>query len=137
LPADGTYRLVASNALFGMGGAYELTLERTEMVVEGTLTYGETMSATLEPGTRHHWLFEGGEGDVVTISMIAVSEGMDTYLELFAPDGVRVMSDDDGGGEANAEISAFELPMGGTYRIIARGYDDVDVGEYELALTGL
>ncbi len=136
LPADGTYRLVASNALFS-GGAYELTLERTEMVVEGTLTYGETMSATLEPGTRHHWLFEGGEGDVVTISMTAVSEDMDTYLELFAPDGVRVMSDDDGGGEANAEISAFELPMSGTYRIIARGYDDVDVGEYELALTGL
>ena len=136
LPADGIYRLVASNALFGMGRAYELTLERTEMVVEGTLTYGETMSATLEPGTRHHWLFEGGERDVVTISMTAVSEDMDTYLELFAPDGVRVMSDDDGGGEANAEISAFELPMSGTYRIIARGYDDVDVGEYELALTG-
>ena len=136
LPADGTYRLVASNALFS-GGAYELTLEQTEMVIEGTLTYGETTNATLEPGTRHHWLFEGGEGDTVTISMTAVNEDMDTYLELFAPDGVRVISDDDGGGEANAEISAFELPMSGIYRIIARGYDDVDVGEYELALTGL
>ena len=135
LPADGTYRLVASNALFG-GGAYELTLERTEMVIEGTLTYGETMSATLEPGTRHHWLFEGEEGDVVTISMIAVNDDMDTYLELFAPDGVRVMSDDDSGGEANAEISTFELPLSGTYRIIARGYDDIDVGEYELTLVG-
>ena len=45
----------------------------------------------LEPGTRHHWVFEGEAGDVVSISMLAVSEGMDTYLELFAPNGVRVM----------------------------------------------
>ncbi len=136
LPADGAYRIVASSGMFGAAGAYGLALERVEMVVEGTLTYGETMSATLESGTRHHWLFEGEEGDVVTISMTAVGGDMDAYLELFAPDGVRVMTDDDSGGDANAEISTFELPLSGTYRIIARGYDDGDVGEYELALTG-
>jgi len=136
LPADGVYRIVAGAGMFGAAGAYGLTLERTEMVIEGILTYGETMSATLEPGTRHHWLFEGEEGDVVTISMTTVTEDMDAYLELFAPDGMRVMTDDDSGGDSNAELSAFELPLGGTYRIIARGYDDGDVGEYELALTG-
>ncbi|MDY6877637.1 MAG: hypothetical protein SWK90_15755 [Chloroflexota bacterium] len=136
LPADGVYRIVASNALFGVAEAYELTLERTEMVIEGTLTYGDVLRATLESGTRHHWLFEGEEGDVVTISMIAVNDDIDTYLELFAPNGVRVMSDDDSGGEANAEISTFELPLSGDYRIVARGYDDIDVGEYELTLIG-
>ena len=136
LPAGGAYRIVASSGMFGAAGAYELALERAEMVVEGTLTYGETMSATLESGTRHHWLFEGEEGDVVTISMTAVGGDMDAYLELFAPDGVRVMTDDDSGGDANAEISTFELLLSGTYRIIARGYDDGDVGEYELALNG-
>ena len=136
LPADGIYRILVSNAAFGLGGAYELTLEQTGMVTEGTLAYGETVSVTLPAGTRHHWLFEGQEGDVVTISMTAVNEDMDTYLELFAPDGVRVTTDDDSGGEANAEISTFELPLNGTYRIIARGYGDQDAGEYVLALTG-
>lgn len=135
LPADGIYRIVTRNA-FGLGGAYELALEQTEMVTEGTLAYGETVSTTLKTGTRHHWLFEGAEGDVVTISMVAVNEDMDTFLELFAPDGVRVMTNDDSGGESNAEISTFELPLSGTYRIIARGYGDKDVGEYVLALTG-
>jgi len=136
LPADGIYRIVAVGGLFGAAGAYKITVERTEMVVDGVLTYGEVVDATLEPGTRQHWLFEGEQGDIVTISMTAVTESMDTYLELFAPDGVRVMTDDDGGGDDNAEIFEFELPLGGTYRIIARGYDDDDVGEYELALVG-
>jgi len=134
LPADGAYRIVAQGALFDIAGVYELTLERTEMVVEGTLVYGETVNATLEPGKRHHWLFEGQAGDIVAISMTA--ENMDTFLELFAPDGVRVMVDDDSGGDSHAKILAFVLPLSGTYRIVARGYGDDDVGGYELTLTG-
>jgi len=136
LPVDGTYRIVAQGALFETVGMYELTLERTEMVVEGVLTYGDTLNATLKRDQRHHWLFEGRAGDVVTISMTASIADMDTFLELFAPDGVRVLTDDDGGGDSNAQISAFELPLSGTYRIIARGYSDEDVGEYKLTLTG-
>ena len=135
LPADGIYCIVTRNA-FGLGGAYELTLEQTEMVTQGTLAYGETVSVTLPAGTRHHWLFEGQEGDVIAISMVAVNEDMDTFLELFAPDGVRVMTNDDSDGEANARITTFELPLSGTYRIIARGYGDEDAGKYVLALTG-
>jgi hypothetical protein len=136
LPVEGTYRVVARGGAFGATGAYVLTLTQTEMVVQSTLAYSDTVQATLEPGTRHHWLFEGQEGDVVSISMAAVGGDMDTYLELFAPDGVRVATDDDGGGGSNATIVVFELPLSGTYRIIARGHSDEDVGEYELALTG-
>jgi hypothetical protein len=105
-------------------------------VLQGTLAYSDTVDAFLEPGTRHHWVFEGEAGDVVSISMLAVSEGMDTYLELFAPNGVRVMVDDDSGTGSDAAIVAFELPLSGIYRIIARGHGDEDVGEYELRLVG-
>jgi hypothetical protein len=136
LPSSGDYRVVALSGLFSAAGKYELTLERTDMVVEGVLSYGDTVDVILEPGTRHHWLFEGRAGDVVTISMTASDEDMDAYLELFAPDGVRVMTDDDGGGDGDAEIAGFELPLNGTYRIIARGYADDDGGEYALSLTG-
>lgn len=133
LPSDGAYSVVTRGGEFGATGAYTLALELTEMVVRGTLAYDDSVSATLEPDTRHHWLFDGEEGDVVSISM---SGELDAYLELFAPDGVRVAVDDDGGGGSNAAIVAFELPLGGTYRIITRGHDDHDVGEYELMLVG-
>jgi hypothetical protein len=136
LPVEGAYRVVARGGEFGATGAYSLTLEQPEMVVQGTLTYSDTVHATLEPGTRHHWLFEGQEGDVVSILMNGEGDGMDTYLELFAPDGVQVAIDDDSGDGSAAAILAFELPLSGTYRIIARGHDDEDVGRYELALIG-
>jgi catechol 2,3-dioxygenase-like lactoylglutathione lyase family enzyme len=136
LPAEGTYRVVVRGGEFGSTGTYVLALVQTELVVQGTLAYSDTVDALLEPGTRHHWVFEGEAGDVVSISMTAASEGMDTYLELFAPGGVRVMVDDDGGAGSDAAIVAFELPLSGIYRIIARGHDDEDVGEYQLTLMG-
>ncbi|MBN1978096.1 MAG: PPC domain-containing protein [Anaerolineae bacterium] len=136
LPVDGTYRVVARGGEFGATGAYVLALMQTELVLQGTLAYSDTVDALLEPGTRHHWVFEGVAGDVVGISMAAVSEGMDTYLELFAPNGVRVMVDDDSGAGSDAALVAFELPLSGVYRIIARGHGDDDVGEYELRLVG-
>jgi hypothetical protein len=133
LPSDGTYSVVTRGGEFGATGAYTLALELTEMVVQGTLVYDSSVSTTLTPNTRHHWLFEGEEGDDVSISM---SGELDAYLELFAPNGVRVAVDDDGGGGSDAAIVAFELPLSGTYRIIARGHDDHDVGGYELTLIG-
>lgn len=132
LPLTGTYSVVTRGGEFGATGAYTLTLELTEMVVQGTLAYDDSVSAALELHTRHHWLFDGEEGDVVSISM---SGELDVYLELFAPDGVRVAADDDSGGGSDAAIVGFELPLSGTYRIIARGHDDQDVGEYELTLV--
>jgi hypothetical protein len=133
LPSDGDYSVVTRGGEFGATGAYTLALELTEIVVQGTLVYDGSVSATLEPNTRHHWLFDGEEGDIVSVSM---SGELDAYLELFAPNGVRVAVDDDGGEGSDAAIVAFELPLSGTCRIIARGHDDKDVGEYELTLIG-
>lgn len=135
LPSSGTYRIVASG-VGGGSGSYELNLEQVELIVEGTLVYGDEMTATLDPGKRHNWLFEGDEGDVVTISMVALDESLDAYLELFSPSGERLTTDDDSGGNSNAMLSEFELPETGTYRILARGFGGSSAGEYELALTG-
>jgi hypothetical protein len=135
LPRTGTYRVVARGYNEEQQGRYELALEMVELEIQGNLIYDQVASATLEPGGRHHWLFEGEVGDVVSISMVAVDGDMDTYLELFAPDGEWVMSDDDSGGDSNAAILEFELPLTGTYRVLARGYSNADTGDYELSLT--
>ena len=135
LPHTGIYRVVARGYGNDDAGEYRLTLEQAQLEIEGNLTYGQVASATLKPGTRHHWLFEGEQGDIVTISVTAVDKDMDTFLELFAPNGEQVMTDDDSGGGSNAAILEFELPLTGTYRVTARGFSDYDEGRYELILT--
>ena len=136
LPQTGTYRVVARSFSGGQAGDYTITLEMTQLEIAGTLVYDQAVSATLEPGDRHHWLFEGQAGDVVTIAIIAVNEDMDTYLELYDPDGEQVWTDDDSGGDSNAAIIEFELLLDGDYRVVARGYNSYATGDYELTLTG-
>ncbi len=136
LTHTGTYRVVARAYNEEQAGEYEITLEMVELEIEGTLVYDQVTTATLEPDERHYWLFEGQAGDVVSISMIATGEDLDTYLELFAPSGEQVVVDDDSGGDSNAAILEFELPLDGTFRIVARGYNEYGAGEYELTLTG-
>jgi hypothetical protein len=135
LTDTGPYRVVARGYNDEQAGAYELVLELVELTIQGTLTPDLPVTASLEPGQRHNWLFEGQEGEIVSISMTGIEEGLDAFLELYAPGGEQVTTDDDSGGESNAAILDFELPVSGTYRVIARGYAGPDMGEYELALT--
>jgi hypothetical protein len=136
LSHTGTYRVVARGYSDVHTGEYQLTLEVAQLEAEGNLIPGQAIVATLEPGSRQHWLFEGESGDIVTISMIALDDDLDAYLELFAPDGEQVATDDDSGGGFNAAILEFELPLTGTYRVVARSYSEYSTGEYELTLTG-
>ncbi len=135
LTDTGPHRVVARGYNDEQAGAYELTLEMVELTIQGTLTPGQPVTARVEPGQRHHWLFQGQAGEVVSITMTAMEKEMDAFLELFAPGGERVAADDDSGGDSNAAILDFELPTTGTYRVVARGYAGTDTGEYGLALT--
>jgi hypothetical protein len=135
LTDTGPYRVVGRGYNDEQAGAYELTLEMVELTIQGTLTPDLPVTARVEPGQRHNWLFEGQQGKVVSISMTAMESGLDAFLALYAPGGEQVATDDDSGGDYNAAILDFELPIAGTYRVIARGYAGTDTGEYELALT--
>jgi hypothetical protein len=135
LTDTGPHRVVARGYNDEQAGAYELTLEMVELTIQGTLVPDLPVTARVEPGQRHNWLFEGQEGEVVSISMTAMETGLDSFLELFAPGGEQVATDDDSGGDSDAAILDFHLPAAGTYRVIARGYTEMDAGEYELALT--
>jgi hypothetical protein len=136
LPASGAYRIVARGYDIEDAGGYTLQVESVELVMEGALVYGQTVVGSLEEGERQYWTFDGRNGDVITISMTAFDEELAAFLELVAPDGRQVASDDDSGGGANAEIRAVELPLTGAYRVVARGYSRMSAGKYELTLTG-
>lgn len=133
LPTTGVYRVLARGYGENDAGAYRITVERVELKIQGRLSYGQTITATLEANTRHHWQFEGKEGDTVTISMKLLKGELDPHLELFAPGGELVATDDDSGGESNAEIY-YTLPLTGVYRVVARSYKPDAAGTYQLTL---
>ncbi|MBN1954726.1 MAG: PPC domain-containing protein [Anaerolineae bacterium] len=132
LPETGHYRIV-TRAYGSDVGEYELTLEQVEIELQ-TIAYDQTVRDELErAGARDYWVFAGEEGDIVRISMVGLGDFLDTYLELYGPDGSLLIADDDGGGDLSALILDFSLPQSGDYRIVARAYGSYS-GEYELTL---
>jgi hypothetical protein len=98
----------------------------------GPIKYGQMISAELQ-ASQDRWTFFGEAGDVVTIAMN--STDFDAYLELYGPDEAELTRDDDSGGNLNALIGAFPLPVDGTYTIVARSFSSSAEGAYTLELS--
>jgi len=131
LPVTGTYRISALSYA-SQSGPYTLTLEKVPVTVQ-SIAYGQTLTGTLTADAPYgYWTFEGTEGDRVTISMVGI-RAMDTYLELYGPDGLYLIGDDDSGAEGSALILDYVLPATGVYRIAGRSLDET--GPYTLSLT--
>lgn len=100
---------------------------------EDVLTYGSAGEGTLGVGEKAVWVFEGSAGDEVSISAEAFDNTqMDTYLEVYDPNGARLATNDDGGDGANALIEALELPVDGVYTIEVNSLNGE--GDYTLRL---
>jgi len=130
LPASGTYTIVA-RSYSSQSGRYDLTLQK---VTIGAIAYGSTVVGRLTGETpQEYWAFEGAAGDTVRIEMIGRGDLLDTYLELYGPDGQLLTENDDSGPRYSALIDGYTLPTDGTYRIVARSYDG-ELGAYQLSL---
>ena len=91
--------------------------------------------AVLLPGQADRWSFEAQAGDFVTLQ--TQSTLLDTYLELYAPNGELVIADDDSGGGLNAAIPDFPIQESGVYevRVASAQADSNQSGVYEITLT--
>lgn len=107
---------------------------------EGSLVYGESVEGELSDNvTEQFWLFEGEEGDVVTISMTAEDESeLDTWVWLYDPNEIPLIDNDDieAGENLNSEISDFELPEDGEYIIRATRISGEGAYSLSLKLSG-
>lgn len=134
LPADGVYTIVGA-PLGGTGeGAFTLSLELAETE---TLEYGDSVSGEIaEDGSSVFYIFEGEEGDVVQISMVAEDgDELDTLLAISGADGTTLaLNDDDSTGavEGRNSFIELELPEDGFYVIYATRFSGE--GEFELTL---
>jgi hypothetical protein len=144
LPADGPYRVVASSITQGATGGYTIRVEEPKdlatLPTEGrSVDLGQTTFGALsasdpivtEGRQGQAWAFQGAAGSSVTIDL--VSEEFDSYLYLAGPGLSQPLSDDDGGGELHARITAT-LPASGTYRIIASALGSGVSGSYTLSV---
>ena len=150
LPADGTYRIVATSYRSGEQGEY--TLEVTEgagqQVAEGAapsgggaIAAGQTQRGTLARGDDtlrtgeliDTWRFQGRRGQRVNVRLS--SGDFDAYLLMRGP-GFTADNDDDPGerGTHDSRIDTI-LPADGEYRIIATSYRSSESGAYTLSLS--
>lgn len=90
----------------------------------------------------HEWTFSGSAGDTVSIFMdanAADAGGLDSFLQLSAPDGAIIATNDDADGfTVNAAIIDVTLPADGDYTIIASRFGQesgFSEGEYTLTLN--
>lgn len=95
------------------------------------IAYGARRNDSVTSSSGDRWTFRGSAGDWVEITMS--SNNMDSYLELYAPNGQRIASNDDGGSNLNSRIYLSRLPQSGIYTIVARGFEG-DTGTYRLTL---
>jgi hypothetical protein len=146
LPATGTYTAVVSGFSEGRsGGRYTIALATSAAPAapgrSARITVGQRLAGRLERGDQPRpeegyqdlWEFDGRRGQDVTIELR--SPAFDTYLELQDPHGVTVAENDDGFGEGTDSFVSAHLSRDGRYRIVVRGYGEVEAtGLYELAL---
>jgi hypothetical protein len=112
---------------------------------KGTLAAEAQRRATLgEDEAFHAWTFLVGEEADVTVETSPGREGdpLDTVLYLYQRGeegawGRYLVKNDDGGGHADGGFSSIERRLEpGQYRIIVKGYQAGDRGEYTVKVSG-
>ncbi len=106
----------------------------------GTATLVITPEALLgnairQTGEEHRYTFSAEAGQAVTIDMQAATGGaLDSYLELYGPDGALLITNDDGGAGVDSLIANYVLPQSGEYTILAAGFNRASLGSYAISM---
>lgn len=83
-----------------------------------------------------HFSFDAQQGQ--RVSFLLGSDAFDSFLELRAPDGRTLVTDDDGGGALNSRIPAragfYTLPQSGRFTLIARSLGTRAAGAFTLTM---
>lgn len=137
--SSGRYQILASG-WSTTTGQYSLkaTVEIQSDNEDGRwLPYDQSVSGKINNNTdTDTYYFNGVAGRIITISMWKFNSNLDSYLLLYNPAGSEVAFNDDGGGNRNAMIS-ITLSNTGVYRVVARSWNSLSNGEYQMRLTSL
>ena len=138
LPDAGRYRIEAK-AINNQTGAYTLR------VIAGAgsrdpddnrwLEHDRWLDGRITPQTDEDaYFFNGIAGRIVGIRMNRTDGNLDSFLELYDPNGSRIATNDNGGGTDNNAWLVAVLPRNGVYRVKARSYQQQTTGAYRIRL---
>jgi hypothetical protein len=135
LLVDDARYFVQVDEFFEKSGRYTLSLSLTDeplLSTGGRLRIGQTVESELL-GSQHIWSFEGTAEQIVSIVLQPEDEKFDAILNVYGPDGKRLVALDEG-FSGDAEIATgLELPITGEYIIVVLGFAD-EGGAYSLSL---
>lgn len=143
LSASGRYHIIAQG-YSASTGAYTLRLNRMNnscsQDCQGDprwIAFGQTLAGVIDNnGDTDTYFFNGTGGRAVKISMNRTDGSLDSFVELYNANGVRINYNDDSGGNQNSLLT-HTLPADGTYRILARSFSSGSSGSYSVRLESL
>lgn len=113
-----------------------------EDLVDGDeLSIGDTVEGEItEDEPQVEYIFEGEEGDIITITVIAEDGEFDPTVALLDEDGDEIAYNDDAQliigdmSRTDSQIAGFELPDDGVYTIVVSSFAGAGEGDYTLSL---
>ncbi|MDD5466177.1 MAG: PPC domain-containing protein [Anaerolineales bacterium] len=118
----------------------EPTLEATGTALPEaqSLYYGQQTYGYIDPGEKEIWTFDGGAGDVITITLVADTESFDPVLDLYDSTYVLLANNDDAyipdHWSRDARIEGFSLTYSGRYYVEVESIHSDTGGSYYLLL---
>jgi hypothetical protein len=157
---SGTFRVVASSNAPRETGTYVLRVSDTpgptagypcggmnpavllDLPTDGrALTLGDVASGSLSGASptigtdakkAEAWHLEGRAGESVTVTL--ESEAFDCYLYITGPGLEEVLSDDDGAGDLDSQLTV-SFPEDGTYVVVASSLSGGSTGPYTISVA--
>ena len=134
LSESGMYVIEVSEFFKGLG-RYTLSLVLTDEPLfseGGVIEIGQTIQSDLSDTGQKVWVFDGAAGAVISVVLIPDGE-FDGILDLYSPNGEKLVGLDEGfNGDAEV-IAGYTLPLTGEYRIVMSSFAG-NGGSYSLSL---
>lgn len=117
--------------------SYDFSADIPRPIARDVAVLGEITNA--QPYVTYS--FEGVANELISVDMQALSDSLDTLVQIVDPNGAVVDINDDAalGGTTNSFVADTRLLSSGMYRIIATRYAKEaggTVGQFQLTLTG-
>ena len=135
---QGSYALFAAAASFPPRGSYQLTVSEIACAAPQTISFGETVSGTLDAddclrtGGAFQESWELVLANDITARIDLESAAFDAFLVLKDSQGNVIATDDDGGTGLNSRIE--RVLAAGTYEIVASSFGPDQTGAYQLTV---
>ena len=135
LTQPGVY-IVEVSDFYRAPGRYDLSLAlsaQPQYSGGGPIAFGQTLQGQLPAGGQHYWVFPATAGQRVSIVIEPGATTFDAVLDLYGPDGQRLVALDEGFSGDPEVLSGFALPTTGEYAVLVRSFSPQG-GAYTLSL---